>query len=266
MGPPSGAISDESQRLLVFGHRGSSSTHPENTLPAFLRAAELEIDFVETDLQITRDGQLVLLHDATLERTTNGRGKVEHHTLEELRQLDAGYHFKRNGEYPFRGQGITIPTLAELAEACPNVQFNIDLKSNEDSPKLLLKALDDLQLRERVIIASSSMKRIQAFRELAGPDIRTSASAREALGLYLKLRLRLRPGNLPFMAVQVPPQYGPLHFDHTSFIERCHRAGVEVHFWTVNQPEQMRALLSKAADGLMTDDPALLLQTLRKPT
>lgn len=103
----------------VIAHRGDSHNYPENTLPAFRSAVEMGIDVVETDIHITKDGVLVIWHDPTLERNTDGNGRVEDHTLEELRRYDAGYTFTKDGgrTYPFRGKGITICTLAEALEA-----------------------------------------------------------------------------------------------------------------------------------------------------
>ena len=117
----------------VVAHRGDSHNFPENTMPAFLSAVNMGIDVVETDVHLTKDGEIVIWHDPTLERNTDGKGVIEEHTLSELRVYDAGYTFTKDSgrTYPFRGQGIHISTLEEVLEACPGQRFNIDLKTDD---------------------------------------------------------------------------------------------------------------------------------------
>ena len=114
----------------VVAHRGDSANYPENTIPAFISASRMDIDIIETDVHLTKDGELVIWHDDTLERNTDGTGTLESKTLEELKKLDAGYTFTKDGgkTFPFRGKGIKLCTLDEALKACPDVRFNIDLK------------------------------------------------------------------------------------------------------------------------------------------
>ena len=118
----------------IVAHRGDSEYFPENTLPAFRSAFELGVDVIETDVHLTKDGHIVIWHDPTLERNTNGSGTLESHTLNELKALDAGYTFTKDGgrTFPFRGQGVQLATLDEALRALPYARFNIDLKSQEE--------------------------------------------------------------------------------------------------------------------------------------
>ena len=117
--------------VRLIAHRGFSGLAPENTIPAFRSAVEMDIDVIETDIHITKDGRLVIWHDPTLERNTDGKGRIEDHTISELRQFDAGYTFSADGgkTFPFRGKGVRICTLDEALEECPDERFNIDLKT-----------------------------------------------------------------------------------------------------------------------------------------
>ena len=113
----------------VVAHRGDSKYYPENTIPAFISAREIGVDVIETDVHLTRDGKIVIWHDPTLERNTNGKGTIESHTLSELKALDAGYTFTEDGgkTYPFRGKGVQLATLDEALKALPDTRFNIYL-------------------------------------------------------------------------------------------------------------------------------------------
>src|SRR5262245_13772350 len=117
----------------LFAHRGASAEAPENTLAAFRRAVALGIEYIELDVHLSRDGHVVVIHDVTLERTTNGYGKVQEQTLAQLQQWDAGYRFSPDsGEtFPFRATGLTVPTLAEVFQQCPGIKFTVEIKQQE---------------------------------------------------------------------------------------------------------------------------------------
>ena len=117
----------------LFAHRGASGEAPENTLAAFHRAVTLGIEYIELDVHLSRDGHVVVIHDATLERTTNGSGTVREQTLAQLQQWDAGYRFSPDGgaTFPFRAMGVTVPTLAEVFQQCPGVKFTVEIKPEE---------------------------------------------------------------------------------------------------------------------------------------
>ena len=119
---------------VVVAHRGDSINHPENTLEAFLSATEMGVDVIETDVHLSKDGHVVIWHDNTLERTTDGVGRLEDFTLEELKRVDAGFQFTPDGgkTFPFRGKGVRLATLDEALEASPKMRFNVDLKSREE--------------------------------------------------------------------------------------------------------------------------------------
>ena len=257
---------------LAFAHRGGSLLWPENTMAAFRGAVEMGYRYLETDLHATRDGALALIHDDTLERTTDGRGPVWEHTLAELKRFDAGYHFSPDGgrTYPYRGQDVTVPTLEEALEAFPEVRINVEIK--QEQPPAVGAVAEFIERRgcqERLLVASFRDRVVKEFRRRSGGRVATSAAQREAFRFWLASRLRLeRFLRVPYDALQVPARYGALTIVDRRFVEAAHNRGLQVHVWTVDEPAEMRRLLELGVDGLMSDRPDLLLEVVggRQPS
>jgi glycerophosphoryl diester phosphodiesterase len=240
---------------------------PENTLEAFASGLAAGADRLELDVHASADGRVVVFHDETLDRTTDGSGPVKIRTLAELKCLDAGHRFPgTDGSFPFRRRGIRIPTLDELLVACPDAPLNIEIK--QDDPPIesaVLAVLDRHRARERTLLAAeeaSIMVRIRA----AAPDVVTSFSAAEVADFIF----RLRDGRLdadycpPGVALQVPPSYEGIPIVTPESVAAAHALGLEVHVWTINDPEEMNALLDLGVDALMTDLPAVGATVLRR--
>jgi glycerophosphoryl diester phosphodiesterase len=245
----------------LFAHRGASAQAPENTLPAFERASEIGASYLETDCQATADGEIVLLHDAELERTTDGKGPVGAHTWRELSQLDAGYHFTHDGHrFPFRGTGVRVPRLGELLEALPAARVNLEIKGGE--PSLVDAVVDEIRRCEaskRVLLTAAEdavMSRIHA----RDPDTALGSSIADVVGFVQAVaeeRLdALRPRG---HALQIPTEFMGQALVTPACIAAAHRVGLEVHVWTINEPKEMRRLLGLGVDGIMSDDPARLV-------
>lgn len=175
---------------IAMAHRGSMLLWPENTMTAFQEAVDLGYRYLETDLQISRDGVLVTFHDDTLDRTTDSSGPVSDYSLGELRELDAGYRFRRNGGYPYRSRGVRIPTLEELATTYPDQVFSLDLKS-DGMEEALIGTIRRLDLWDRVIVGSFSDARLRRFRSLLDRPVAMSAGPRETLRFVTAARLGL---------------------------------------------------------------------------
>ena len=204
----------------VVAHRGDSINYPENTLPAFLSAVKMNIDVVETDVHLTKDGVLVIWHDPTLERNTNGSGTIESHTLEELKKLDAGYTFTKDGgkTFPFRGKGVQICTLSEALEACPEQRFNIDLKSKEiEIVDVFIDTIRKHNAENRVCGASFHLSNLKALRKKA-PDILTSITTLEVIPLLLKQKLHILPKSFDCNASRKPRRIARCNFIGISWI------------------------------------------------
>jgi glycerophosphoryl diester phosphodiesterase len=252
----------------VMAHRGGRGQWPENTLLAFEQSVANGVDVLEMDLHRSRDGIWMVIHDATLERTTNGSGPVHQFTAAELQKLDAGYAWTAdNGQsYPFRGRGIRIPTLEQVMQAFPSQRLNLEIKEKEESaPSSLCQLIRTQGAAERVLVASVSAKTLMAFRQ-ACPQVATSAAGAEVRLFFLLSRLRLTalyPARAD--ALQVPEYFGPLHVVTPRFIAAAHRLNLKVHIWTVNQQADMQRLLVWKADGIITDYPKQLLEVIRRP-
>ncbi len=251
----------------IVAHRGDSANYPENTLPAFLSGVRMGIDVIETDVHITRDGEIVIWHDPTLERNTDGEGALEIHTLKELKRLDAGYTFTKDGgkTYPFRGKGIQLCTLSEALEACPDERFNIDLKSQEeDIVERYIDVIRKHNAENRVCTASFHLNNLKKLRRLA-PDLLTSVSTLEVAPLVLKTKMHMLPAAFDRKIIfQVPVRQYGITIINKRFIDEMHRRDAVVMVWTINEEEEMERLYKLGVDTIMTDDPALLIKTAER--
>jgi glycerophosphoryl diester phosphodiesterase len=254
------AFFDAHPRILA--HRGDSEFFPENTLPAFMSAKELKVDVIETDVHITADNEVVIWHDDTLDRETNGTGPVEQYTLKELLKFDAGFNFTRDGgkTYPFRGTGITLLPLDEALTALPRMRFNIDLKSNDlRLPEKFAEIIHRHNAEERIIGASFHTAMLRRLRILL-PETATSFAIEEVKPLLIRYKLGLPPRRkqLVGQVLQVPERYEKTAIVSRRFIRKMHAAGLYIHVWTINNPDDMRRLINMGVDGIFTDNPRLL--------
>jgi glycerophosphoryl diester phosphodiesterase len=247
---------NDAGRPLVIAHRGGAGLWPENTLYAFERAGAMGVDVIETDVRSTKDGELVVLHDENVERTTDGSGPVGSLTLAELKRLDAAYRFSPDGgrSFPVRGRGVTVPTLREVFASLPRMRFNIEPKQGE--PPLaapLCRLIRESGMTDRVLVASFSGTTLEKFRREC-PEVASFFALHEA---------GLAPSYSPVMqALQVPERSGALRVLTRDFVEAAHGRNLRVHAWTVNDEGEMRRLIEMGLDGVMTDYPDRLLKVL----
>jgi len=255
---------------LVIAHRGGAGLWPENTLYSFQRAAATGVDILETDMHSTADGALVLIHDPTVDRTTNGSGRVNHLTLNQLKALDAGYYWSEDGgcTFPCRGQGITVPTVEEVFSAFPEIRLNIDIKQVRPSVAgRLCRLILDFGMAERVMVASFNSSVLGEFRRLC-PAVATSAGRSEVRLFYALSLLSPRATFLPAgcYALQVPVARKGLRVITNRLLISARLRNLQVHAWTVNSGPQMEWLLRLGVDGIVTDYPDRLLALLgRRP-
>jgi len=255
----------ENSRPLVFAHRGGGGLIPENTLEAFIYSARMGVDVLELDIHSTADGTLVVMHDAAVDRTTAGRGRVNELTLEAVKKLDAGYLFSTDGRqiFPFRGKGITVPTLREIFDALPEMTFNIEPKQHTPSiVKPLCVLVREQKMVDKVIVGSFNQTTIDDFRREC-PEVATSASPSEVSRFLALVKAGLGDSySPPMQALQVPRNLGGLQVVSKEFIETAHRRNLKVHVWTINETVEMQRLIEMGADGIMTDYPDRLLTLL----
>ena len=245
-----------------FAHRGASLIAPENTLEAFRLAARSGAGGLELDVHMTSDGGIVVIHDDSVDRTTEGTGLVRRMTLHELQSLDAGYRFIPDGgtTYPYRDRGVRVPELGEVLRAFPGHKVNIDIKEEQPGVEAaLLKTVKDADARDRVLVVSEIPAVVKRVRELSGNSISTGASRQEIRDFYRLSRLRLeflvRP---PYDALQVPVEYGGREVVTPRFLKAAHDRGVRVDVWTIDEPDEMCRLLDLGVDVIMTNRPELL--------
>ena len=242
----------------VIAHRGGSGLGPENTLAAFRRSLMAGADVLEMDLRTTADGHLVVLHDATVDRTTDGRGAVNEMTLAELKKLDAGYHWTadQGRRFPFRGRGIAVPTLSEVLATFAETPLITEIK--EKRPEMSQSVCEALRQHGRttsVLVASVHAGVLERFRQVC-PGVATSAGPSEALWFYLLSRAGLASLYSPAMqALQVPVTFKGLAVVSRRFVAAAHARNLTVAVWTVNAEGTMRRLIADGVDGIMTDYP-----------
>jgi glycerophosphoryl diester phosphodiesterase len=245
---------------IATAHRGGAGLWPENTLLAFQGAVGLGFRYLETDLHTTRDGVLVCLHDHLLERTTDGRGPVWEHDWETVARLDAAHHFRPDEGYPWRDRRAGVPRLDEVVRELPESYFTLELKQDgTEGP--VAELIGDLDLWDRVLVGSFSDRRLRRFRRLTGGRVATSAGERDSARVWAASR-----SGLPFPsradALQLPQYRRGVRVVDARLLSAAHRAGKQVHVWTIDDPDTMHELLDLGVDGIITDRPDILRQVL----
>jgi glycerophosphoryl diester phosphodiesterase len=243
----------------VIGHRGNRAFAPENTLQSFTEAVTLGVDAIECDLHLSADGVPVVMHDETLERTTDGTGAVRERTVWELRKLDAGARFTRDGgrTYPWRGRGVHVPTLEETLAALPaGLPLILEMKSVEVAAPAL-RVLARAAALERVLIGSFLDEALVPFAQAGVPV----SGASEALArLYLPALFRRRRTSLPFQALCLPRTHRGLPLPIRGYVQLMRAAGGPTHVWTINDPAAARRLWAAGVNGIISDDPGAMLR------
>jgi glycerophosphoryl diester phosphodiesterase len=242
---------------MLVAHRGGALLAPENTVVAFRLARDLwRSDMLEMDARLTRDGHVVVIHDASVDRTTDGTGLVADLTLHEIQSLDAGYRFvDLEGVHSFRGTGVVIPTFEEVLVTFEDVWINVECKEAAVA-RPLAAVVARHRAEHRVLVAAEREASRRGAVGYSGP---WGASLPQGLLFWLLHRL---PGGSPYTPAadvfQVPERWKGLRVVTRRFVKEAHRLNIPVQVWTVNEPEDMRRLLGWGVDGIQTDRPDLL--------
>ena len=252
-------------RPRLFGHRGAAGLLPENTMASFRRAVADGADALELDVHATRDGVVVVIHDETLDRTTDGTGRVRERTFAELSRYDAGAKFGEEAGYPYSGRGIRVPALEELLDELPNIPLNIEIKQAEPAiDDAVVSLLERKQAVDRVLLAAEDDAVMRRIRGRA-PDAATSASYEEARDFFQRCFADDLAGYAPAaLALQIPRCVGNIDLVTVETVAAAHRFGLEMHVWTINEEDEMAALLSLGVDGVMSDYPGRLVAVARR--
>lgn len=243
----------ESDGFLAFAHRGGAGAWPENTMPAFQGAVDLGYRYIETDVHATRDGVLLAFHDDKLDRVTDMQGTIAEMDYAEVRKARIA------GTEP-------IPLMADLLAAWPELRINIDPK-RDNAAEPLITLLKDANAIERVCVTSFSGRRTAGIRDALGPKLCTG------MGPMATGRLRFSSwfGPLGFVfggfaegCAQIPTEQYGIRLVDRALVDKAHEMGLQVHVWTIDDPDEMRRLIDVGVDGLMTDEPALLKTVLNE--
>ncbi|HVT38668.1 MAG TPA: glycerophosphodiester phosphodiesterase [Gemmatimonadaceae bacterium] len=241
----------------VVAHRGDSAHAPENTLEALLQGAALGVDALEFDVRLTRDGHAVVIHDATVDRTTDGTGPVAGLTLDQIQRLDAGFGFTPDGgrSFPWRGRGVTIPALDSVLGAFPAMPIIVEIKAVAASleTKRLLERHD---ATGRCAIGSFSDATVAPFR---GSGIAFFAVRRDVVRLYARALAPGSPKRLPYDALCIPPAFRGLPLPVLRMARMAHHCGVPTHLWTVDDPARARRYWDGGVNAIISNDPAAIL-------
>lgn len=240
---------------IVFAHRGGAQEAVENSFSAFSDMQQIGVTHIETDAQVTADGQVVLSHDSTLDRCFDGSGEISNYTYEELLQ--------------FRNEADEqIPLLSDVLEQFPDLYFNIDAKTDEVAEPLV-EVLSSHNALDRTLVASFSERRLERMRLLAGPQLATSLGVNAVVRLLLAAETvsNAETWHVPgprhqARAVQVPEKSKGIRVVSPRFIATAHTAGLAVHVWTVNDVDKMDKLFDWGVDGIVTDVPSVAKQLL----
>lgn len=249
---------------LLIAHRGGAALAPENTVTAFRQAIDWwGADVLEIDVRPTADGEVVVLHDARVDRTTDGTGPVAALPLARVRELDAGYRFTLDGglSYPYRGGDVHIPTFREVLDTFPGHRINVEIKDAR-AARRTREIATEAGAEGRVLLAAGRLASRRAAGSWRGAS---SASGEELRRFYLLHRARLahlyRPG---VDALQLPQRHGGREIPTGSFVRDAHALNLAVHVWTVDLPADMRRLLENGVDGIVTDRPDRLARVLHE--
>jgi glycerophosphoryl diester phosphodiesterase len=247
-----------------IAHRGGADIGPENTLEGFRKGLRVGAGVLELDVHTTADGHVVVIHDATVDRTTDGTGAVREMTLAELKRLEAGCTRDEEGAFHYSGEGIRIPTLEEVYNEFTEVPINVEIKGERPGiEEAVWRIIEEAGAEHRTLVASESSPTIRRFREVSGGRVATASSSAELISFYLLSRLGLSRSARPrYQALQGPETYHGLRIVTPGFIRAAHGQGLRVDVWTIDSEADMRRLLGYGVDGIMTDRPDVLAKLL----
>lgn len=241
----------------VVGHRGNAAHAPENTIESFRQAVEIGVDALELDVRLSADGHVVVIHDPTLDRTTNHTGPVDRLTLADLQRADAGARFTRDGgeAWPYREKGIVVPTLDDVLATFPSMPLLIEIKAPAAS-RVARAIIERHNATQRCIVASFDESAMDAFE---GSGIAQGASRRDTAILLWRALLRIRPSRVGFSVLCTPRVYRGLPLPVAGYANILAPLGVPVHVWTVDDPREAARLQSIGVRGIISNDPAAII-------
>lgn len=267
------AFSKANAKFTVIAHQGGNLERPDETLLALDHAVTVPSDILEFDIHLTKDHQLILMHDSLVDRTTNGKGAIADLTLAQLKQLNAAYWWPHHSpdtlqsravldqaEFPYRQQNIKIASLKEVFDRYPSMPMLIEIKTKTpEATQIFGEMLGTYNRWGSTIVASFDEATLERFRKQY-PQAATAASQTEVISFLLLSKLGLSALYSPSAnALQVPMRAMGIEVVTKGFVAAAHQRGMQVHTWTLNSKEQMQLAIDRGVNGIITDRP----QTLR---
>lgn len=244
------------QARPIVGHRGNAAHAPENTLESFRQAVGIGVDALELDVHLTADGHVVVIHDPTVDRTTDQSGRVDRMTLAEIRAADAGARFTqdRGSTHPYLGRGITVPTLNEVMESFPAMPLLVEIKTRAAS-RATRDVIERHGAQRRCIVASFDERAMDSF---SGSDIAQGGSRRDTAALLWRAMLRVPVRQAGFSVLCMPPSHRGLPLPVGGYVSILEPLGVPVHCWTIDDPLDAQQLRRVGVRGIISNDPAAI--------
>ncbi|MDZ5474022.1 glycerophosphodiester phosphodiesterase [Bacillus sp. 31A1R] len=269
---PMKAFFEDMKAPLVIAHQGGELLAPSNTMVAFEQAVELGVDVLEFDIHTTEDGHLVAIHDATVDRTTNGEGVVAELTLEEIQSFDAGYHFvDLNGENSYRGKDIIIPTVEEIFKKFPHMKMVIEIKDDNPSERIeeisenLWNLIQKYQMEDQVVITAFDQDIVETFKKVSNEGTAIAGGRQEIKKFVIYHTIFARNLYTPQVdTFQIPVSEAGIDLTKSSLVKGAHRRGIDVHYWTIDDKETMKKLINAGADGIITNRPDIMIELLEE--
>ena len=263
---------EDDPEVLIIAHRGGKGIAPEGTLAAFDKSFELGVDIFEYDIHQTSDGHLVVIHDPSVDRTTDGSGLINEMTLYEVQALDAGYHFQdETGKYSYRGQGVYIPTVREVFEAYPNMRQLIEIKDTNDPAiyeeiiQKLWHLIQEYEMEDYVMIGSFDHEINERFEEISTGKIPIGAgeqAVRDFANMHVPYLNGLAKSTVD--SLQLPVEEEGHNLASKNIIRSAKKRNMAIYYWTINEKEEMKELILKGVDGLITDYPDRMKEVLEE--
>ena len=261
----------QSDRPIILAHRGGAHLAPEHTMPAFEKSAQLGVDGFEIDIRLTKDEEIIVFHDATIDRTTDGFGLVADMTLEEINAFNHGYLFEDlEGNRPFRDKKVDVVTLRSLLETYSTMLVNIDIKDAPDTyegslmPSKLWRLIEELGAQDRVVVTSFYSEQVDRFNLYAQNRVALGAGESDVRKAFTAFSSQFGHLFHPKVDVfQIPTKSGVVALDSPKFIHFLNNLNIPVHYWTINDVETMNKLIQNGAKGIITDRPDLAMTILK---
>lgn len=258
--------------FLCFSHRGGSALYPENTIYAFKQSVKcFGSEVLELDIHMSQDGELIVIHDETLDRTTNGSGRVRDMSLAQIKRLNAGYSFTLDGgkTYPCRNKGLTVPTLKEVFSSFAGMRVGINIEIKKPYPnieKKLYNLITACDMIDKVLVNSGYSMVLRRFRRLNKSGVCTGADFFDSFCAFTLSKLKLyKLYNTTAQALQLPLRFrGKFKVVTEDMVELCRQNKLKLHVWTINSIKDMDKLIAMGVDGIMTDYPNKLCKLAPK--